>query len=376
MRDFVWSLLLLFVEHSSRSMSSRDRKVLRKGARIGNYILGKLLGQGGYGDVYEARNRTSGERCALKLEAIHAKKQGLTTEHEFMKQLGDSPYFPKLIEYGEDKRWRYLAMELLGPSLTTIRREIKSRQFSLSTTLRIGIEMLRTIRAFHERGFVHRDVKPSQMLVRASASYPLALIDFGLSKSYMDTRTGQLLPKKEHTGFVGTAKYASIHTHKKKDQGRRDDIFGWFYSLVELRTGVLPWPSGPDRNDVFKVKSKIGVRRLCAGLPPQFRQIYRILATLKFADEPPYDLFISILVSCMEERHCMWSDLYEWRLFSRKKLKQITVIELEPQEDSGPIVPTDLPAPPPIAEELAREEDPNDLSDFGGGCGTGDCLLV
>ena len=72
----------------------------------------------------------------------------------------------------------------------------------------------------------------------------------------------------------------------------------------------------------------------------------------------------------------MWSDLYEWRLFSRKKLKQITAIELEPQEDSGPIIPTDLPVPPPVAEELAREEDPNDLSDFGGGCGTGDCLLV
>ena len=354
-------------------MTSSDRKTLKKGTKVGGYVIRRCIGQGGYGDVYEARG-PNGDPVALKVEEVRAKKQALSIEQEFMQQLHDSPYFPRMFEYGEDRGYRFLAMELLGPSLTAIRRSIKSEQFSLSTTLRMGIEMLRTIRAFHELGFVHRDVKPSQMLVRASASHPIALIDFGLSKSFMDMRTGTVLPKKEHAGFVGTAKYASMNAHRKKDQGRRDDLFGWFYSMVELRTGCLPWPGGPDRESVLKVMANVSVRRLCAGLPLQFRQIYGIIQSLKFADEPPYDVLTAILVQCMMERRCLWSDPYEWLQLSHKKLKQITVVSLVPREGSEPIVPENLPEPPPI-EEIQNENEEESSSTEQGGCTDG-CILL
>ncbi|KAG8170505.1 hypothetical protein JTE90_016399 [Oedothorax gibbosus] len=61
-------------------------------------------------------------------------------------------------------RFDYLAMELLGPSLSELRRSQPHRKFSLSTTLRLGEMMLRCIRAIHRAGYVHRDVKPVRPL--------------------------------------------------------------------------------------------------------------------------------------------------------------------------------------------------------------------
>lgn len=63
-------------------------------------------------------------------------------------------------------RFDYLAMELLGPSLSELRRKQPERKFSLSTTLRLGEMMLKCIQALHKTGYVHRDIKPVSFCVQ------------------------------------------------------------------------------------------------------------------------------------------------------------------------------------------------------------------
>lgn len=101
--------------------------------------------------------------------------------------------------------------------------------------------MLRSIQAIHQKGILHRDIKPGNFLIRPSKSYPIVLIDFGLARPFLDPRNGQMIPPRDKPGFVGTRAYASINAHAGKELGRRDDLYSWFYCLLRIHKGKLPW---------------------------------------------------------------------------------------------------------------------------------------
>jgi serine/threonine protein kinase len=90
--------------------------------------------------------------------------------------------------------------------------------------------MLRVIEAIHRRGILDREIKPSNFLIHPSRRFPVALIDYGLSRHFKDRRTG------ERPGFVGTTKYASLNAHKGRELSRRDDLISWFFSMMECVT--------------------------------------------------------------------------------------------------------------------------------------------
>ena len=322
-------------------MSSRnDRKILNKGKLLGTFRIICLVGQGGYGDIYKCRETGSKSLLALKVEPTDCKKQALQREVEIMKLL-DSPYFPKFIAYQETPKRRYIAMELLGPSFTTIRRMIPSQCFSISSVLRAGIEMLRAIEALHARGFLHRDIKPSNFLLRASRSYPLVLTDFGLSRAYIDRETGKPIPPRSRPGFVGTAKYASMSAHDGEELGRKDDLISWFYSLIEMWKGRLPWAS-QDKNKVRAVKATTDIAREIKGMPSQMVSVYRLIRRMERDEEPDYKLLMSFVCAAMEECGASWDDPWEWE---EMDLTEISAIDLRPLPGDKPIVPEGLPPP-------------------------------
>jgi serine/threonine protein kinase len=188
-----------------------------------------------------------------------------------------------------------VVQDLLGPSLSDVRREMPERHYSSNTVLRLALFMLDCICAFHSHGFVHRDIKPGNFLLRSGGTNPLALIDFGLSKRYREPQTGRLYPEREKCGFRGTVRYASLETHRGRDQCPRDDIVSWLYSVVELADGRLPWT--PDRDSVVIQRKKLLVsnRLLLHSLPPEFIEIANYVATLGYASEVRYD-FITCLI--------------------------------------------------------------------------------
>lgn len=326
--------------------SRRNRKTFNPGKTLGNYSVMRLIGQGGYGDIYECIDLTNHLFYAMKVESTSCKKQGLKREIEVIRHLR-SKYFPQFICYSETSKYRFLIMELFGPSFSALRKHLWDHRFQISTVLRMGIEMLKCIEKMHSLGYIHRDIKPSNFLLRASRRHPIALIDYGLSRPYIDPDTHLPVKQRSNPGFVGTTKYASINAHEGKELGRVDDLFSWFYSLIEMWAGRLPWPSTNDKEEVFNAKLSADVPQFIRGMPKQMTNIYRLISRLGHDEKPNYPLMYSFMLDAMREINATWDDPYEWE---RYDISEISSISLTPPPNDRPRIPENLPPPemPPI----------------------------
>lgn len=138
-----------------------------------------------------------------------------------------------------------LVEDLLGVNLETLRK--RHPRLSLAVVCSIGIQLLNRLESLHECGFIHRDIKPQNILLggdRPNKSNKIYLIDFGLSVSYIDGESGAHYkenPNSNYSTVVGTALFASINAHMGRDLSRRDDIESLVYTLIYLCTGTLPW---------------------------------------------------------------------------------------------------------------------------------------
>jgi serine/threonine protein kinase len=103
----------------------------------------RLLGQGGYGDIYCVRRAGSSALLWMKIEAFSATKHGLNTELVFIEEVQYSSLFPRLIESGAtDTHHPYVVKELLGPSVSNTRRQLPEHGHTLATALRVSVFMV------------------------------------------------------------------------------------------------------------------------------------------------------------------------------------------------------------------------------------------
>ena len=118
--------------------------------------------------------------------------------------------------------------------------------FTIKDVSLIAIQAITRIQAFHETGFIHRDIKPDNILFGSDEeANKLFLIDFGLAKMYMQNYHKVGLPpgKHHHINFeegkslIGTPRYCSINAASGKEQSRRDDLESLGYVLAYLLRG-------------------------------------------------------------------------------------------------------------------------------------------
>jgi serine/threonine protein kinase len=195
----------------------------------------------------------------------------------------------------------------------------------------MAIEMLRTIEACHKLGIVHGDVKPSNFLLKSSRRFPLALIDFGLS----------IVQKSHHPedhAFMGTLKYASVDAHRGKEVVRRDDLISWFYTVVEMWAGKLPWSKVADQKKICAMKLELDMIRYIRKMPRSVQNVWKLIKKLIRKEEPEYKLMMAFLEKAMTEVGAQWEDPYDW---ARMDLSQISAIEIAPQDEREPL--TGLP---------------------------------
>jgi len=209
----------------------------------------------------------------------------------------------------------YMVMQLLGPSLSKLRR--KCKKFSLATTALLGKQMLNAIKDCHTiGGVIHRDIKPGNFCIDNTNSYNgrarCYIIDFGLCRPYISS-SGEIKEARRSVGFRGTAAYASINAHDGKDLGRVDDLWSLFYVLVEFMTGDLPW-KGREKEQVAIYKKQMTNSYLVANLPSPFNDMLHYLKTLKFEDEPDYDLLESMLDEMFRISGKSYDVPYDWEL--------------------------------------------------------------
>lgn len=140
-----------------------------------------------------------------------------------------------------NQQFHVMVMDLLGPSLEDLLQSCK-RSFDLKTVLMIAIQMIKRIEKVHEERIIHRDIKPDNFLIGGTETTKdnVYIIDFGLAKCYKNSE-GEHIPYKDGKNLTGTARYASIATHKGIEQSRRDDLETIGHVILYLLKGQLPW---------------------------------------------------------------------------------------------------------------------------------------
>ncbi len=195
-----------------------------------------------------------------------------------------------------------MVIELLGPSLEDL-FNVCGRKFSLKTTIILITQLLDRFEYFHKRSYIHWDLKPDNLLMglKGKSSSMVYLIDFGLSKRYFDLRWNVHIPYRKDKHLMGTARFASIHSHMGEELSRRDDLEALSYIMLYFINGSLPWQSIPCNSKADKyckirnMKQNMNSKELCVNTPPEFRLFVSHCRALKFEEEPKYEYLRGLL---------------------------------------------------------------------------------
>ncbi|HEY7410422.1 MAG TPA: protein kinase [Vicinamibacteria bacterium] len=250
---------------------------LAPGDRVGPYEVVSLLGSGGMGRVYRARDARLGREVAIKaLAAAFLGREAslrrfereartlaalshpnIAAIHEVL-SVGDSPY---------------LVLELVeGPTLAD---RLERGALRVEEALGIGVQIAEALEEAHRRGVVHRDLKPSN--VKLDPAGRVKVLDFGLATTEPEsgdadlTRTaGATLPG----AILGTAPYMSPEQARGRDVDRRADIWSFGCLLYEMLTGVRAF-AGENLSDVLAavLRDEPDLGRLPSALPPSVRRL-------------------------------------------------------------------------------------------------------
>lgn len=317
-------------------VSRYNRYNFNPGDTIDNYTVLKKMKVGGFCDIFLVKHTETGYYYAMKIESRNARKRTLPTEKTIYEKFGKYKNFPKLIEFKKVRTKNILVMELLGPNLFDLRRINELKMMDKQNALRIGIEMLRDIQVLHLNGYIHRDIKPHNFLIRPNRKYPVVLADFGLAKRYTDPETDKMLPARTNVAFAGTITYSSPYVLSGHDARPRDDVISWFFTLLELLCGQLPWSDETDRKIIGEMMTTIEYRDVSRHCPFEVFEIYKIVIKYGEDDMPDYTLLKSYLVKSMRKNKVKWDDPYMWDEIDYSKIKHISEIDLHPRFDKQP----------------------------------------
>ncbi|GAQ87395.1 Serine Threonine protein kinase [Klebsormidium nitens] len=305
----------------------------------------RKIGEGTFSEIYRAVDRQTSELVAIKVEK---EDRVLKWESSVQKRLQDCPYVCRHIIAGEHNGRNYLAMELLGSSLSDLRRGQPEGKLSMATTISIGIQLLKAIQGIHELGYINRDIKPSNFCIGLGAkARQCFMVDFGLAKKYRDSE-GRVNPARPVAEFRGTSHYASVNAHKSKELGRRDDLWSLLYVLVEFLEGDLPWRSQSNKDKILESKEfyNQNPEKFLRFLetPKQLQDFARTLSGLEYEEDPDYAHLLRLLESLLEELGVQPDALFDWEASEAPgEGGQMGAVEREPSP-SRPLLELSSPA--------------------------------
>uniref|UniRef100_A0A669F8Z8 non-specific serine/threonine protein kinase n=1 Tax=Oreochromis niloticus TaxID=8128 RepID=A0A669F8Z8_ORENI len=273
----------------------------------------KKIGGGGFGEIYEATDLMTRVSVALKVESAQQPKQVLKMEVAVLKKLQGKDHVCRFVGCGRNDRFNYVVMELQGRNLADLRRSMPRGTFSISTTLRLGRQILEAIESIHSVGFLHRDIKPSNFAMGRfpSTCRTCYMLDFGLARQFTNS-CQEVRPPRPVAGFRGTVRYASVNAHKNKEMGRHDDLWSLFYMLVEFLVGQLPWRKIKDKEHVGKLKETYDHRLMLRHLPAEFGVFLDHISSLDYFTKPDYQLLMSVFDNSMKTYNVVENDPYDW----------------------------------------------------------------
>ena len=219
---------------------------LTAGTKLDSYEVLGLLGAGGMGEVYRARDPVLKRQVAIKVLPSFV-SQDSQRLHRFEQEAQaaaalNHPNILAVYHFGAFQGATYLVSELLEGD--TLRQLLQQGPMSLRKVIDYGVQIAHGLAAAHEKGIVHRDLKPENLFVTKNGR--IKILDFGLAKlmhhqlepdGNAPTMTQTMTPKTDPGMVMGTAGYMSPEQVRGTRVDHRTDIFALGAILYEMLTG-------------------------------------------------------------------------------------------------------------------------------------------
>lgn len=249
------------------------------------YKIEQKLGKGSFATVYNGIDTKTNTQVAIKLveNSMHSI---YSVESKVFTSVSGRPHFPKLYWNGDFEKGYAFVMELLGTSLADI---LISRPFHMASILELGLQMLTALETMHILSFIHRDIKPDNILTGPTNQELFYLVDYGLSKNYIDSATKHHAPMREDTAFKGNLVFCSKNILSGISASRRDDIESLFLLLIYLIKKELPWINEKKNLEcMIGRRSSVNFNQFMKGLPSEILEIFNYSQSLSYYQAPNY----------------------------------------------------------------------------------------
>ena len=242
------------------------------------YILEDKIGNGAFGIIFLAKHHVTKRRVAIKIEE-NSNLSLLHHESKIYNYLRGIQGVPRIRTFGKEGNYNYMVIDVLGDSI----EKYKNKQ--IHSIQKIGLQMIDIIRDVHEKGIIHRDVKPENILCQNGN---LFFIDFGLAIPFMNEE--QHIDNKINSSITGTLEFCSKFVNEYQYPSRRDDIYSILYILIYLNDGSLPWTGLKIISSVLEMKMNIINKR--------FKYLYSYIDSLDYDEKPNYE-YIKKLINML-----------------------------------------------------------------------------
>ena len=222
---------------------------MKSGTKLGHYEILSLLGKGGMGEVWRARDTKLGREVAIKtLPEEFAKDANRLARFEREAKLLASLNHPNIAAihgFEEDNGTHFLVLELVEGD--TLADQLKRGAIPVEESLKLALQIAEALEAAHEEGVIHRDLKPANIKVTPDGK--LKVLDFGLAKAFegdvadpgLSNSPTLSMAATQQGVFHGTAAYMSPEQASGSSTDKRADIWSFGVVLFEMLTGRQPF---------------------------------------------------------------------------------------------------------------------------------------
>ncbi|XP_048392470.1 serine/threonine-protein kinase VRK1-like isoform X2 [Stegostoma tigrinum] len=300
-----------------------------------HWKLGKIIGNGGFGQIHLASPATEkdvGDDAVYAIKIEYQDNGPLFTELKFYQRVAKSEHIKKwmkdhqlsflgipaywgsgLVDHN-GKSYRFMVLDRLGIDLQKV-LEASGNQLSKATVLQIGSGLLDILEFIHEHEYIHGDIKSANLLRGFTNHKEIYLADYGLAFRYHPNGVHKQYKEDPKKGHNGTIEFTSIDAHKGVAPSRRGDLEILGYCMLQWLCGKLPWeqnvkdPVAVQEAKVKFMKNLTTSVRQCFPSGSESSEMinyFSYVSTLKYEEKPQYQKLRNILLNsrykCMDSQ--------------------------------------------------------------------------